>query len=113
MVLDIDQKITLDKLPVAEGASFDSHAEEHNPICLPDTRVNLLNTITKWAKNSNAKAVYWLNGMAGTGKSTISRTLARNFSDNGFLAASFFFKRGENNRGGVSKFFSTIINQLI
>jgi hypothetical protein len=47
VVLDIDQKITFDKLPVAEGANFDSHAEKYNPTCLPDTRVDLLNTITE------------------------------------------------------------------
>jgi hypothetical protein len=37
ILLDIDHKIALDTLPMAEGASFDSHAEEHNPTCLKDT----------------------------------------------------------------------------
>jgi hypothetical protein len=50
----------LAKLPVAEGASFDSHAEEHNPLCLEDTRVDLLHEITKWAEDPGAKAMYVL-----------------------------------------------------
>ncbi|KAI0977457.1 vegetative incompatibility protein HET-E-1 [Xylaria arbuscula] len=113
---EIDQqsgKPVVDKLPIAAGAAFDSHAEEHNPTCLPNTRVDLLHEISQWVEDPNAKAVFWLNGMAGTGKSTISRTLARSSYDCGQLGASFFFKRGEGDRGGASKFFSTIAAQLI
>jgi len=51
--------------------------------------------------------------MAGTGKSTISRTVAQNFADKGELGASFFFKRGEGDRGHAGMFFATIATQLI
>ena len=50
--------------------------------------------------------------MAGTGKSTISRTIARDFALSGQLGASFFFKRGEGDRDNASKFFTTIASQL-
>lgn len=42
----IDQKTVLNTLPIAEGASFDSREEEHNPTCLPETRVALLSHIS-------------------------------------------------------------------
>lgn len=93
---------------VAAGASFDSRAEEHNPMCLPSTRVELLRQISQWALDPGAEAIFWLNGMAGTGKSTVSRTIAHNFADGGHLGASFFFKRGETDRGNMSKFVPTI-----
>lgn len=112
-VVAIDKNIVLDWLPIAEGVAFDSHAEEHNPTCLQGTRVDLLHEISKWVGDPDAKAVFWLNGMAGTGKSTISRTLAQSSSDCGQLGASFFFKRGESDRGSASKFFTTIAAQLI
>jgi hypothetical protein len=51
--------------------------------------------------------------VAGTGKSTISRTVAQTFADDGLLAASFFFKRGEGDRGNASRFFSTITAQMV
>lgn len=99
-------------LPIAEGASFDSHAEEHNPTCLPDTREELLREIDSWIVDSNSKTIFWLNGMAGTGKSTISRTVARSRSKQGDLGASFFFKRGETDRGNLAKFMSTVARRL-
>lgn len=102
----------LNLLPVAYGATFDSHREEHNQYCLPDTRVDLLHTISQWADGREGEAVFWLNGMAGTGKSTISRTLSRSFSNSRQLGASFFFKRGEADRNAAAKFFSTIAAQL-
>ena len=51
--------------------------------------------------------------MAGTGKSTISRTIAQSFAEKGMLGASFFFKRGEGDRGRTAFFFTTIIAQLV
>jgi hypothetical protein len=50
--------------------------------------------------------------MAGTGKSTISRTVAASFSQTKSLGASFFFKRGEGDRGNATKLFPTLARQL-
>ncbi|KAK2938621.1 G-protein beta WD-40 repeat [Fusarium oxysporum f. sp. vasinfectum] len=109
---NIDHHITLDHLPNAEGASFDSHAEEHNSTCLPDTREELLREIDRWIVDPDSKTIFWLNGMAGTGKSTISRTVARSRSKKGDLGASFFFKRGETDRGNLAKFVPTVARRL-
>lgn len=111
-LVNLEQKTLLGTLPVATGASFDSRDEEHNPTCLQNTRVDLLLRIHEWANNPDAKPLFWLNGMAGTGKSTISRTIARQFAQSEQLSGSFFFKRGEADRGSLSKFFTTIAAQL-
>lgn len=50
--------------------------------------------------------------MAGTGKSTIARTVADKFAEQNKLGASFFFSRGRGDLGHAKKFFSTIAAQL-
>ena len=103
----------LSNLRVAEDAAFDSHAEEHNARCHPDTRADLLRQIRSWADDPQAESIFWLNGVAGTGKSTISRTVAKMFADESMLGASFFFKRGEGDRGKATLFFPTVASHLV
>lgn len=96
-----------------DDAILNSHADEHNTRCQPETRVVLRHEIMRWAEDPQGECVFWLNGMAGTGKSTISRTVAQSFSDKGDLGASFFFKRGERHRGNAAQLFTTIASQLV
>ncbi|EXL66214.1 hypothetical protein FOPG_17596 [Fusarium oxysporum f. sp. conglutinans race 2 54008] len=111
-IQSIDYRTTLHQLPIADGASFDSKAEQHSPTCLPDTREELLKEIDCWIDDPKSKTIFWLNGKAGTGKSTISRTVARSRCKQDDLGASFFFKRGEVDRGNLSKFVSTVARRL-
>jgi hypothetical protein len=46
--------------------------------------------------------------MAGTGKSTIARTVARKYNDRNRLGASFFFSRGGGEVSHAGKFFTSI-----
>jgi hypothetical protein len=102
-----------------KGAAFDSHADEHEARCHPGTRRDLLRDIDDWAHNPESKCIYWLQGRAGTGKSTISRTVAHNFAASKrlgasfCLGASFFFKRAEGDRGNAARFVATIAAQLV
>ncbi|OKP09738.1 Vegetative incompatibility protein HET-E-1 [Penicillium subrubescens] len=109
----LDQKIDLGKLPVVQEAAIDSFANQHEDECLRGTRTRLLKEIGKWAKLLHGKCIFWLKGMAGTGKSTISRTVARSLKDTNNLGASFFFKRGDGNRGNAKKLFTTLTTQLM
>jgi type II secretory pathway predicted ATPase ExeA len=112
-IQDLQRTFDLSKLFIAEGASFDSYMDQHENICLPGTRTELLQQITDWAQSPDGKCIYWLKGMAGTGKSTISRTMAKTFQEKRILGASFFFKRGEKDRATAHRFISTITSHLV
>ncbi|CAG8150678.1 unnamed protein product [Penicillium salamii] len=102
----------LDKLLVARGAELDSYSDQHEDECLHGTRTDLLRNVAEWATSPDGKCIFWLNGMAGTGKSTIARTVVRFFPSEQFAAATFFFKRGEADRGNATRLFPTISRQL-
>jgi hypothetical protein len=107
----INQKFDLGRLQVAKGAAFDSYENQHDE-CLPGTRIELLRQVKEWAESSHGKCIFWLKGMAGTGKSTISKTVASCLRGKKSLGASFFFKRGEADRGNAKRLFPTLIEQL-
>lgn len=108
--------IQIPKLEFAEGAPFDSEDEEgRESRVLKNTRVDLLNQIYDWAEcdDRGDPCIFWLQGSAGTGKSTISRTVAAYFDNIRLLGASFFFKRDESDRDHAKRLFTTIATQLV
>ncbi|CAF3619011.1 unnamed protein product [Fusarium graminearum] len=111
-IQNVNYRTAFDQLPVVEGASFNSKAEEHNLTYLPNTHEELLKEIDCWIDDLTSKTIFWLNGMAGTGKSTISRTVTHSRAKRGDLGASFFFKRGEIDRGNPNKLMPTLAYQL-
>jgi len=71
-----------------------------------------MNRIELWIRDFDKPPVYWLNGLAGTGKSTIAQTIAeRTFAD-GHLGASFFCSRDFLDRSNLQFIFPTLAVQL-
>ena len=93
-------------------APFNAFGKEEDPLCLSGTRVDVLEQIRAWAGDSDTRHIFWLTGLAGTGKSTIARTVARELYENNRLGASFFFSRGGKEVGDASKFVTSIAFQL-
>jgi len=56
--------------------------------------------------------VFWLNGLAGTGKSTIAQTFAETSFADGKLGASFFCSRDFEDRSNLQAIFPTLAFQL-
>jgi hypothetical protein len=99
-------------LPYAEDAPFNSYTKRHDSTCLENTRIEVLREIYEWAEGRDDRCIFWLSGLAGTGKSTIARTVARKYFDQKDLGASFFFSRGGGDVGHARKFVASIALQL-
>jgi len=80
--------------------------------CLRGTRQDVLWQIQCWLTDENDQHVFWLNGLAGTGKSTIAQTFAETSFSDGKLGASFFCSRDFEDRSNIRTIFPTLAFQL-
>lgn len=102
----------LKTLPIAADAPYNAYHRQHDPTCLPDTRVALLQDIYSWSDGVNSPCIFWLSGLAGTGKSTVARTVAAEYARQGRLFGSFFFSEGGGDVGHAGKFVTSLAVQL-
>ncbi|KAJ7751510.1 hypothetical protein DFH07DRAFT_525788 [Mycena maculata] len=66
--------------------------------CLPGTRQNIVQDIINWlTTRSEMGNTLWLCGTAGSGKSTIAKTISEYFSSLHRLGASLFFEKNKSN----------------
>ena len=80
--------------------------------CLRGTRKGVLWEIERWLTSGQGQQVFWLNGLAGTGKSTIAQTFAETTFADGKLGASFFCSRDFEDRSNLQAIFPTLAFQL-
>ena len=80
--------------------------------CLKGTRKEVLWEIECWLNSKQSQRVFWLNGLAGTGKSTIAQTFAETSFADGKLGASFFCSRDSEDRSNLQMIFPTLAFQL-
>jgi hypothetical protein len=83
-------------------------------MCLAGTRQQLLADLFAWFDDvdPSRERVFWLNGLAGTGKTTVARTIASHAHKQGRLAAAFFFSRNIAVTRSPSAILPTIAYQL-
>ena len=88
------------------------HRSGNRQGCLRGTRVDVLQQLEDWLEHEQGQHVFWLNGLAGTGKSTIAQTFAEITFAEGKLGASFFCSRDFENRSNLQVIFPTLAFQL-
>ena len=93
----------------AHGAGY-QHGSRSG--CLKGTRENVLAEIECWTEDFGKSSIFWLNGLAGTGKSTIAQTASERMFADGCLGASFFCSRGFEDRSNLRLIFPTLAFQL-
>ncbi|KAG8763615.1 hypothetical protein FRC11_000225 [Ceratobasidium sp. 423] len=80
--------------------------------CTPGTRKGVLLALMEWLEDADQEALYYLNGMAGTGKTTIAQTLCAELQSRGRLGGSFFCSNALPKCRDVSRIIPTIAYQL-
>ncbi|QRW00867.1 Vegetative incompatibility protein HET-E-1 [Ceratobasidium sp. AG-Ba] len=111
---EIATEARLKSLPVAPEAKHRS-AESSSlgrVECTTNTRTKVLNDLNDWADAENSEEIYWLNGMAGTGKTTVAYSFCEDLRKRHRLAASFFCSRQLPSCRNFNRIVPTISYQL-
>ncbi|CAE6402362.1 unnamed protein product [Rhizoctonia solani] len=113
----IDQQhiITLlEALSASKLAVYNSRLSEEvgRRACTKQTRMKVLSDLSDWSLNPDAPKICWLNGMAGTGKTTVAYTFAKTLKARKALGASFFCTRTSGECRDVGQIIPTIAYQL-
>ena len=110
--------------PHATSARFDCAGRVP---CLEGTRTDVVDQINNWiSQRSDAQwndmsadgsaplssSIFWINGTAGTGKTTIAYTIANTCEECGILGASFFCSRDNAECSNPKLIYPTIAYQL-
>src|SRR4051812_44055350 len=80
--------------------------------CTPETREKIMQDIKDWVADPNGAKLYWMNGMAGTGKTTILYSLCEGVGKMGRIGGDYFCSRNSSLCRDVNKIVPTVAYQL-
>ncbi|CAE6417335.1 unnamed protein product [Rhizoctonia solani] len=80
--------------------------------CTAETREAIHQGLEDWTTNPKSEKIYWMNGMAGTGKTTIAYSFCEWLEKTNRLGASFFCSRISSTCRSLNKIVPTIAYQL-
>jgi hypothetical protein len=96
----------LREMPYAKGARFDPDKG-----CLLGTRENIIEEIVQWVNSPNGDdtpRIFFLAGVAGSGKSAIAHAIAKLFDEQKRLGSSYCFNRADQVNCRPGNLLSTI-----
>jgi hypothetical protein len=106
------QNPLFDKLSHVAKAPYDASTPALRRACTENTRTAVLEAIVDWAFDPTMANIYWMNGMAGTGKTTITYSLSVALERYNILMATFFCSRLVDECTKVDRIFPTIAYNL-
>ncbi len=99
--------------PLIQDAATEPPSDTTDKPTLSDTATEPISgTPVNPSSDAAVEPIYWVNGLAGIGKSTIARTVAEDAKSRKLLGASFFFSRQEKELSDPHLFIPTIAYQL-
>ncbi|TCD62449.1 hypothetical protein EIP91_006892 [Steccherinum ochraceum] len=113
MLIDEESRTQLQRLKhTADGAYGKGRQGGKRTSCLENTRVQILQQLDAWLLDLTDFRIFWLNGMAGTGKSTIADSLYRAAESHGAHVAAFFCSRDLDTTRDILRIIPSLAYQL-
>ncbi|KAG8804471.1 hypothetical protein FRC16_007880 [Serendipita sp. 398] len=95
------------------GSDFDIARGERVELCEEGTREDILKAVRTWAADTRMqRQIFWLNDAAGTGKSTVAATIAREWLLQNRLGGRFFFSPNSKMTQTTKEFCVTIAEDI-
>ena len=95
----IEIRLAFDLTPVM---LHDMESSSHQQ-CMASTRTEWIAEIVAWTKSDSAQIIFWINGIPGSGKSTIAQTIAQHPDILFMLISHIVFKRENTRRHDILK----------
>ncbi|KAF5333909.1 hypothetical protein D9758_017931 [Tetrapyrgos nigripes] len=99
-------------LAPSEKAEYNAMTRALRRACTEGTRQEILEKLIAWAEGDTDHPIFWMNGMAGTGKTTIAYSFCQQLLEKQMLGASFFSSRSEGETADPGHVLPTIAYQL-
>ncbi|KAF7377338.1 Vegetative incompatibility protein HET-E-1 [Mycena sanguinolenta] len=93
-------------------ATLHEHTVQKKSLCAENTRVELQAQIMQWLSDPSKEQIFWVTGIAGSGKSTLSATIVEKLREKTPVAAQFFISRNIPETIDAKKLVPTIALQL-
>ena len=102
----------MNNLPQAKRAAYNAKSRAGRRSCTAKTREKILADLVAWAADAGDTSIYWLNGMAGTGKTTIAYTFSQILDNIEILGGSFFCSHLDTDSSNADLIFPTLAYEL-
>ncbi|CAE6481795.1 unnamed protein product, partial [Rhizoctonia solani] len=98
--------------PVDDAKYNSSYSSTRRHGCAAKTREAVNQTLQDWATNPTSEKILWMNGMGGTGKTTIAYSFCEWLEETNQLGASFFCSRMSSTCRSSNQIIPAIAYQL-
>ncbi|KAH8823647.1 mycorrhiza-induced WD40-repeat domain protein [Flagelloscypha sp. PMI_526] len=109
---DTNFTAVLNALDPVRKAIFDSPDAPPRGPCTKGTRIEVLSKVDEWALEPHDHRIYCLEGIAGTGKTTITYSVCQTLRERGSLGGSFFCSRMDLQCNDANRIAMTLMAQL-
>ena len=110
LILHLDEGMLFKRLQPVDRAHYNSH---EGMMRLPTTRQSLRDRVIRWIEGSDpSRSVFWLHGMAESGKTAIANTIVHTVRYRFIPMSSFMCRRDDPKLSDTKKIFPALASRF-